>query len=89
VLEEYDLGLLKTHSLTRLLEVIKTRLILSFDQDMLDRLEAVYIEAWYPSELGLSPYGKPTQKDAMEFYTFAQDAYQQICLALQNEPTED
>lgn len=85
VLEEYDLGLLKTHSLTRLLEIVKTRLTLSFDQDMLDRLEAVYIEARYPNELGLLPYGKPTQKDAMEFCTFAQQAYQQIYLALQNE----
>ena len=88
-LEEYDLGLLKTHSLTRLLEVVKSRLILRFDQDMLDRLEAVYIEARYSSELGLLPYGKPTQKDAMEFCVFAQDAYQHICYALQNEPAGD
>jgi len=88
LLEEYDLGLLKTHSLTRLLEVVKTRLILNFDQDMLDRLEAVYIEARYPSELGLLPYGKPTQKDAREFCVFAQEAYRQICLALQDEQVE-
>jgi HEPN domain-containing protein len=88
-LEEYDLGLLKTHSLTRLLEVVKSRLRLSFDQDMLDRLEAVYIEARYPSELGLLPYGKPTQKDAMEFCAFAQEAYQQIWLAMQDERVED
>jgi HEPN domain-containing protein len=89
VLEEYDLGLLKTHSLTRLLEVVKSRLTLRLDQDMLDRLEAVYIEARYPSELGLLPYGKPTQKDAMEFYAFAQEAYQRVCLALQSEAEED
>jgi HEPN domain-containing protein len=85
-LEEYDLGLLKTHSLTRLLEVVNSRLTVVLDQDMLDRLEAVYIEARHPSELGLLPYGKPSQKDAMEFCAFAQDAYQHICLALQTEP---
>ncbi|HOU11903.1 MAG TPA: HEPN domain-containing protein [Anaerolineae bacterium] len=88
-LEEYDLGLLKTHSLTRLLEVVKSRLTVMLDQDMLDRLEAVYIEARYPSELGLLPYGKPSRKDAMEFFTFAQDAYQHICLALQTGSAED
>ncbi len=87
-LEEYDLGLLKTHSLTRLLEVVRSRSMLSFEQDMLDRLEAVYIEARYPSELGLLPYGKPTQKDAREFCVFAQEAYRQICLALQDEQVE-
>ena len=53
VIEEYDLGALRTHSLTRLVEVISPRLRLETDQDMLDRLEAVYIEARYPSELGL------------------------------------
>lgn len=88
-LEEYDLGLLKTHSLTRLLEVVNSRLTVMLDQDMLDRLEAVYIEARYPSELGLLPYDKPSQKDAMEFCAFAQDAYQRICLALQTEPAGD
>lgn len=88
-LEEYDLGLLKTHSLTRLLEVVKSRLMLRLDQDMLDRLEAVYIEARYPSELGLLPYGKPTQQDTLEFCAFAQKAYQQIYLALQVELGRD
>lgn len=85
-LEEYDLGLLKTHSLTRLLEVVNSRLTVLLDQDMLDRLEAVYIEARYPNELGLLPYGKPSRKDATEFCAFAQDAYQHIRLALQTGP---
>ena len=69
--------------------MVKSRLTVILDQDMLDRLEAVYIEARYPSELGLLPCGKPSQKDATEFCAFAKDAYQHIYLALQTEPAED
>jgi hypothetical protein len=51
---------------------------LSLDQDMLDRLEAVYIESRYPGEMGLLPYGKPTEKEAKQFYDFAQHFYEQV-----------
>lgn len=50
---------------------------------MLDRLDAVYIEARYPGELGLLPYGKPTQAEAKDFYEFARQFYQQVWDRLQ------
>ena len=78
VIEHYDLGAIRTHSLTRLVEVISPRFRLSADLDMLDRLEAVYIEARYPSELGLVPYGKPTQEDTGAFCAFSREVYEQI-----------
>ena len=82
-IEEYDLGLLRTHSLTRLLQVLSSHLSVTAEGDMLDRLEAVYIEARYPSELGLLPYGKPSSEDAQELLTFAQAIYDQIREALE------
>jgi len=78
VIEEYNLGVRRTHSLTRLVEMTSSRFRLRADRDMLDRLEAVYIEARYPSELGLLPHGKPTSEEAGEFCAFAQSVCEQI-----------
>ena len=89
ILEEYERGLLRIHSLTRLLEIVKPHLPVNADQDMLDRLEAVYIAARYPSELGLLPYGKPSLEDAAAFCAFAEDVYQQVHLALETGSRED
>lgn len=81
-IEEYDLGSHKTHSLVHLLQVLDTHVTVTADLDTLDRLEAAYIEARYPSELGLLPYGKPSSEDAEELLAFAQAMYDQICAAL-------
>jgi len=77
-IEELDLGLLKTHSLTRLYEMVRPYHPVIADMDMLDRLEAVYIEARYPGEMGLLPYGKPAPEDAADFHEFARDVVQQL-----------
>jgi len=68
----------RTHSLTRLYGLIESDIAIAVDQDMLDRLDAVYIESRYPGEMGLLPHGKPTQKEAKGFYTFARKFYKQV-----------
>ncbi|MFN3929755.1 MAG: hypothetical protein ACK4OK_09005 [Thermoflexus sp.] len=45
------------------------------DPDILTDLDDLYIEARYPGELGLLPYGRPTLEDARRFYEFAADVY--------------
>ena len=82
-LEESDIAAFKTHSLTRLYSLVSPSISLSIKQDMLDRLEAVYIQARYPGEMGLLPYGKPSQKEADEFYDFAQKVCDQVRSALE------
>jgi HEPN domain-containing protein len=84
VLEESDIAAVKTHSLTRLYKLIEsqTSILADIDQDMLDRLEAVYIESRYPGEMGLLPYGKPTQAEASDFYNFAHQLYERVETAL-------
>ena len=84
-LEEADIAAVKTHSLTRLYGLLEPHLSLSLDQDMLDRLEAVYIESRYPGEMGLLPYGKPTEKEAKQFNRFAQQVYDQIQSTLKTD----
>ncbi len=82
-IEELDLGLVKTHSLTRLYEMVRPHYPLIVDMDMLDRLEAVYIEARYPGEMGLLPSGKPTPEEASGLFHFANDIFQRLQASLQ------
>ena len=82
-LEQSAIAPAKTHSLTRLFGLVEPYLLFGMDQDMLDRLDAVYIEARYPGEMGLLPYGKPSQEEANGFYNFARQFYRQVRSALE------
>jgi HEPN domain-containing protein len=41
------------------------------DTDLLTDLDALYIDARYPGDLGLLPDGKPTLENAHDFYDIA------------------
>lgn len=86
-IEEYELGLVRVHSLTRLVEVVRPYIAVRADQVTLDRLEAAYIEARYPSDLGLLPY-KPSPEDAAALCAFAQMIYEQIRAELESRGGE-
>ena len=43
------------------------------------------IDSRYPGDLGLLPYGKPTIVDAKEFYNFATDIFERVCVLLEME----
>ncbi len=62
VVEEFDLGFVKTHNLEFLFDSVKDHINFSVDTTLLKRLDEVYIEARYPSDLGLLPYGSPHLK---------------------------
>ena len=47
----------------------------NINEDMLDKLNALYVDARYPGEFGLLPDGKPTIVEAKEFYEFAKYVY--------------
>jgi HEPN domain-containing protein len=83
VLEESAIVAVRTHSLTRLYGLVEPHMTISVDQDMLDRLEAVYIQSRYPGEMGLLPSGKPSQTEAQEFYSFAQQLFKEIQTTLE------
>jgi HEPN domain-containing protein len=83
VLEELNIAPIRTHSLTRLYGLIEPQMPISVDQDMLDRLEAVYTQSRYPGELGLLPHGKPTQAEAKSLYRFSRQLCEQIQAALE------
>lgn len=78
VLEEHALRVSKIHSLVTLHEEVNKVYSFDFDEDVLDKLDKLYIDARYPSELGLLPHGKPTIEDAKDFYRFALDIHVKI-----------
>ena len=71
IIEEYDLGFIKTHSLETLFNKVRDNISQDIDTDMLTLLDQLYIDARYPGELGLLPNGKPTVVEANEFYSLA------------------
>ncbi len=85
VLEEHELRVPKVHSLVTLYEEVKKVFDFGFDEDILDKLDKLYIDARYPSELGLLPYGKPTMGDAKEFCGFSADVHDRIKSFLEGE----
>jgi HEPN domain-containing protein len=78
IIEEFELGFIRTHDLIRLSEIVEPHIPFEFDENMLATLNEVYIVSRYPGELGILPHGNPTTEDAHRFYRFAQDIFERI-----------
>ncbi len=76
-----DIDIPKIHSLNRLFEICKEQ-IQNNKPDMVNLLDSLYVESRYPGDIGLLPYGAPTINDAKEFYKFANDVFDEVCLVL-------
>ncbi|PZX11919.1 HEPN domain-containing protein [Breznakibacter xylanolyticus] len=71
LLEEKELGTVKSHDLIRLLKL--TGLTMNGDDmELLVIINEVYIDARYPGEMGLLPHGKPTPNDINLFVLFCE-----------------
>ncbi len=81
VIEYQDKKIPKQHDLLKLKNMIADVLPVEND-DMLDSLNALYLESRYPGELGLLPYGKPILEDAQEFYATALKIFEDVCTLL-------
>jgi len=88
VIEEFEIGFVKTHNLERLLGIVTKKMKLDVDQNIIKRLDEVYINARYPSDLGLLPSGKPSIKDAKELYDFANTFYRNVKKLLEKSKKE-
>ena len=71
IIEEFEVGFIKTHKLEVLLETVKNHINFTIDLELIKKLDEVYINARYPTDLGLLPYGKPSTEEAKQFYAFA------------------
>lgn len=68
IIEEFDLGFVKSHSLEMLYNKGKEKILAEIILDQLILLDQLYIDARYPGELGLLPDGKPTLNEAESFF---------------------
>jgi HEPN domain-containing protein len=75
VIDEFDLGFVKTHQLERLLEIVKGHMKTKIDHKIVQILDSLYLESRYPLDIGLLQDGKPTKEDAKKFFEFAMSIY--------------
>ncbi len=75
-LEYKSITFKKIHKIQSLIDL--TDLDLAEYDDMMQTLDALYIESRYPGDMGLLPYGKPTIDDAKEFYNIAKIVFNLI-----------
>lgn len=68
----------KEHSTLKLYGSVKGQIGSILDIDILTDMDDLYIESRYPGDLGLLPDGKPTLKNATEFFDFARNIYEKV-----------
>jgi len=83
VLEEREQAVPAIHNLITLLGRLEDEAIEPIDEDVLARLNQLYIESRYPGERGLLPEGKPLTEEARHFQQFAKSVYERIRNTLQ------
>ena len=88
LLEEREERVPNIHNLVTLLAKVDESLSESVDEDLLERLNQLYIKARYPGERGLLPEGKPSPDEAHRFHQFARSIHSQVRCALQNGDEE-
>ena len=81
ILEAKGIKVPKKHDV-RMLKKMVTEYIMIDDDYILDALNTLYKDSRYPSSFGLLPNGKPTLEDAKEFYEFALDIFERVCVLL-------
>jgi len=80
LLAHQNIEIPKIHDVRRLHKLVEN--IMPLDPDKLRILliiNELYIDARYPSDIGLLPDGKPTVDDAKEFYAFARYIFETTC----------
>ena len=88
IIEYKQLRIPKQHDLLKLKELIQDEFFIEND-DLLDTLNQLYIDARYPGDMGLLPYGKPSLKEAHKFYQFGLTTYHEACKILQLEESKN
>ncbi len=78
IIEEFSLGSIKTHNLQTLLSKIEELQTLRYDEYIIAEIDRLYIDARYPGDFGLMPFGKPTLIEASDYYQQAKVIKQQV-----------
>lgn len=87
VVEEYELGHIRIHNLTRLFEIVRPKISFDVEAIWIEKLDKLYVDARYPAELGLLPNGKPTLGDARRFGDLARKVFTAVQSHLETVPS--
>lgn len=77
MVEEFELGFIKTHSLETLYNQVKLVYPSRIELDSLILLDQLCIDSRYPGEMGLLPDGKPTVAESTGFFNLAQTIHKE------------
>ena len=78
ILEEYERSTPKVHDLITLRNKIEKHIELDLNSDLLFQLNELYVDARYPSDLGLLPGGKPPIELSRRMCDVARGIWEQI-----------
>ena len=81
ILEQNEVHVPRSHKLADLYKIVLkfTSIILEpTENDVMDKLDQLYIETRYPSDLGLMPHGRPSVDDVEQFYILAKRIYTEV-----------
>ena len=77
-MEEKESSVPKLHDLIPLRKEISLYIVIDVDERTFNQINELYIDARYPSELGLLPEGKPNETQAVEYNSMAKEIYLKI-----------
>jgi HEPN domain-containing protein len=75
LIEEFDIGFVRTHSLEMLYNLVKDKIAVPIDTELLIILDQLYIDSRYPGEMGLLPNGKPSVTESKRFFILAKSIF--------------
>lgn len=87
IIEEEEIDIPKIHNLVQLYKKVSFKLD-NLDEKLMSMLDELYKESRYPGDMGLLPCGKPSIKDATEFYDFANIVFEKVCNILEIDINE-
>ena len=68
IMEEFGIDFIKTHNLQTLFMKIEEVIPFTVNELIISELDRLYIDARYPGDLGLMPYGKPSLEEAAMYF---------------------
>ena len=78
----------KVHSITSLFDRVSKYIKIEIVNSLNDELDKLYIDSRYPGDIGLLPYGKPSVKDANNFYQYAKNICSLLTAFLKSPESE-
>ena len=86
-IESFDKTVPRIHDLIRLLNIVKNETDIEIDSKMLKQINEVYIDARYPSDVGLIPKGIPDTATIGNFLVFLKALYEEMWSIVKNAAT--